>query len=279
MTSPRWTPPSAPVDETPTVQIPVQRNTPPPPGPAQRNRRSRKSLWAALAAVLVAGGAVAAGVALSSSGAGGAPTAASSTTPFRIIHSDPPAAPTTTAAAAAPVPTQTYSGSGNDVVMLTTPVDVGIVEFDCPKCSDNTAVKSDASIDADLVSKFSGAYSGKVWTGMRGGTTSRLQITASGPWTLKIGGLDLATQYDATEPVKGTGDDVVLYRTTPPTVTMTHSGKSNFSVLVMTDTIGYPDLAVNEIGKYSGRVMFPSKASDAVLVQVTADGAWTMTPS
>jgi hypothetical protein len=279
MTSPRWTPPSAPGDESPTVQIPVQRNTPPLPGPTQRNGRSRKPLWAAVAAVLVAGGAVTAGVALSSNGAGSAATAAAPTTPFRIIHSDPPAVPTTTAAAAATVPAQSYSGTGNDVVTLTTPVDVGIVEFDCPRCSGNTTVKSDASIDADLVSKFSGSYSGKVWIGMRGGTTSRLQITASGPWTLKVGGLDLATLYDATEPVKGTGDDVVLYRTTPPTVDLTHSGKSNFSVLVMTDTIGYPDLAVNAIGKYRGRVMFPSKASDAVLVQVTADGAWTMTPS
>ncbi|MEK6442150.1 hypothetical protein [Pseudonocardia sp. T1-2H] len=264
------------------MQIPVQRNTPPLPGTTQRNGRRHKPLWAALAAVLVVGGAVTAGVALSSNSAGSAPTAAAPTTPFRIIHSDPPAAPTTTAAAAAAaatVPAQSYSGTGNDVVTLTTPVDVGILEFDCPKCSGNTTVKSNASIDADLVSKFSGSYSGKVWLGMRGGTTSRLQVTANGPWSLKVGGLDLATLYDATEPVKGTGDDVVLYRTTPPTVELTHSGKSNFSVLVMTDTIGYPDLAVNEIGKYSGRVMFPSKASDAVLVQVTADGAWTMTPS
>jgi hypothetical protein len=276
MTSPHWTPPSAPADEPPTVQIPVQRNTPPPPRPTQRNGRSRKPIWAALAALLIAGCAIAAGVALSSNGTGSAPTAAAPTTPFRIIHSNPPAAPTTTAAA---VPTQNYSGTGNDVVTLTTPVEVGIVEFDCPNCIGNTTVKSDASIDADLVSKFSGAYNGKVWIGMRGGSTSRLQITASGPWTLKVGGLDLASLYNPTVPVKGTGDDVVLYRTTPPTVTMTHSGKSNFSVLVMTDTIGYPDLAVNEIGKYSGRVMFPSKASDAVLVQITADGAWTMSPS
>jgi hypothetical protein len=60
-------------------------------------------------------------------------------------------------------------------------------------------------------------------------------------------------------PGAGTGDDVVLHRTTPPMVDLTHSGKSNFSVLVMTNTISYPDLAVNQIGKYSGQHCFRAR--------------------
>jgi hypothetical protein len=178
-----------------------------------------------------------------------------------------------------PVPTQTYTGQGNDVVTLATPVEVGIMTFECPKCSGSTTVKSDAGIDEDLVNRFSGgAYSGTRWLGMRGGTTSRLQVNAKGSWTLTVGGLDLVRQYEPTEAVIGSGDDVVLYRATPPTAALTHKGRSNFSVQVMTDGLTSPDLAVNEIGQYDGTVLFPATGSQAGLVQITADGAWTMTP-
>lgn len=193
-----------------------------------------------------------------------------------------PAPPTGAVAATtipAPTPVQTYSGNGNDVVDLTTPVTVGILTFDCPKCPGNTMVKSDAGIDEDLVHNFtSNSYSGKRWLGMRGGTTSHLQITAKGAWTVKIGGLETASQYDATSPVSGKGDDVFLYRVSPQKVAATHNGSSNFAVWVMTDRLSGPDLAVNEIGKYSGTVLFPASGSDAALVQITANGAWTITP-
>lgn len=70
----------------------------------------------------------------------------------------------------------------------------------------------------------------------------------------------------------------MLYRTSPDTVRLTHNGKSNFIVLLMTDSLSGPSLAVNEIGPYEGTVLFPVNGTDAGLVQITADGAWTMTP-
>jgi hypothetical protein len=189
-------------------------------------------------------------------------------------------APTTTSTAAAttpPVPVQGYSGSGSDVVDFTTPVQFGVLRFDCPKCSGNVILKSDAAIDNALVNRI-GRYSGTRWIGARGDTTSRVQITARGDWKLTVGGFDLARMVEVTEPIKGTGDDVVLYRVLPQTVTATHDGNSNFIVQEATDGMTVPDLAINEIGSYTGTVMFPGNGSNAGLVQVTADGAWTLTP-
>jgi hypothetical protein len=193
-----------------------------------------------------------------------------------------PIPPRATAAAPATQPAaakQVHTGQGNGVVTLATPVQVGILEFSCPKCSDTVVVKSDASIDPDLVNRFSnsGPYSGKRWMGLRGDTTTRLQVTAQGAWTLTVGGLDMARQVDPANTATGSGDDVVLYKIAPSTVTATHRGTSNFAVWVMSDKLSSPDLAVNETGSYDGTVMFPSPG-EAALVQVQADGKWTLTP-
>ncbi|MHA6796190.1 hypothetical protein ACVGVM_22160 [Pseudonocardia bannensis] len=36
--------------------------------------------------------------------------------------------------------------------------------------------------------------------------------------------------------MSGTGDDVILFRPAPDTVTLTHQGESNFSVSLMADS-------------------------------------------
>lgn len=195
------------------------------------------------------------------------------------------AAPTTTTAPPTsarkpPAAVETFTGTGGDVVELKTPITTGILKFECSACSGMTQVKSDAGIDEDLVTHYTGStYTGKRWMGLRGGTTSRLQVTAKGPWTLTVqGDFSMASQYNATEPVSGKGDDVFLYRVCPSKVAASHDGSSNFGVWVMTDRLSGPDLAVNEIGKYSGTVMFPASGQDAALVQITANGAWSITP-
>jgi hypothetical protein len=183
----------------------------------------------------------------------------------------------TTAPAAPDVPVQNFSGSGSDVVNLTTPVQFGILKFSCPKCSGNIIVKTDAEIDPDLVNR-TGRYTGTRWIGARGDTTSRVQITAKGAWTLTVGGLGLAAQHDVNDAVTGQGDDVLFYRVLPQTVVASHKGTSNFIVQEAMDGLNPPDLSINEIGSYSGTVMFPGDGSNAGLVQVTADGAWSLTP-
>ncbi len=57
------------------------------------------------------------------------------------------------------------------------------------------------------------------------------------------------------------------------TVKITHRGSSNFIVKAYTADSG--ELLVNEIGNYSGEQIMPA---GTVLVEILADGAWTITP-
>ncbi|WP_219413888.1 hypothetical protein [Pseudonocardia nigra] len=205
------------------------------------------------------------------------------TLPSTVARSSSPpsrVAPTPTSIPDSSIPKQVYHGAGTDVVDLTTPVEVGVLAFDCPRCGDRAEVTTNAGIDEQVISHFTGGpYSGMRWLGMRGGVTSRVQVKAEGPWTLTIGGLDLAARYDGAQPVSGTGDAVVLLETAPDTVDVSHSGESNFTVKLMTDRHRTgPDLVVNEIGKFRGTVFFDVSGTDAALVEVGADGAWTLVP-
>jgi hypothetical protein len=183
--------------------------------------------------------------------------------------------PATTEASAPP---QVYEGNGNDVVDLANPIDRGVLVFECTRCSGNITVESDAQYDSQLISFKKAPYSGKRWLGMRGDTTTRLQVTAQGSWKVTIGGLDLARQEGGTGPVSGKGDDVLLLGTAPKTVHFTHRGDSNFQVGLVADSLRSPEGVINEIGPYDGTVFFKVDGSEAALVEVTADGAWSMTP-
>jgi hypothetical protein len=180
--------------------------------------------------------------------------------------------------AEAEVPPQVYEGNGNDVVDLANPIDRGVLVFECTRCSGDITVESDAQYDNQLISFKKAPYSGKRWLGMRGDTTTRLQVTAQGSWKVTVGGLDLARREAGTGPVSGKGDDVLLLGTAPKTVHFTHRGDSNFQVDLMADSLQFPEGVINEIGSYDGTVFFKVDGSEAALVEVAADGAWSMTP-
>lgn len=112
-----------------------------------------------------------------------------------------------------------------------------------------------------------------------GTTTGRFQVRADGDWTLTAGGFDdRVIRHPGALPVQGAGDSVFYLGTAPDTAAFTHGGDSNFIVQVLADSVESPDLAINEIGAYEGTVLFRVDGSEPALVQVTADGAWTMTP-
>lgn len=96
----------------------------------------------------------------------------------------------------------------------------------------------------------------------------RVEVTASGSWTLTAGPLSSARRISGGRAL-GSGDDVVLLDGTGR-MTITHDGESNFAVLSHGDG---RDLLVNEIGRYSGTVLV---SSDALLVEIGADGNWTL---
>lgn len=190
----------------------------------------------------------------------------------------PPAASASTAAAttAAPAPVdepiEAFSGRGDDVITLAHPRDFAVLDFSCTPCTGNVMLKSDADLHVNTI----GSYSGKTVYGQYGASSreqlTRLQVTASGGWRLQVGGIGLAREVYAL-PASGHGDDALLVVDGGDVVSFAHDGKSNFMIFVTTATDS--DLVVNEIGRYSGKVILPG--SGRMLVTIRADGDWSMT--
>ena len=101
-------------------------------------------------------------------------------------------------------------------------------------------------------------------------------ISADGAWTVVIKPATEAQPWDGTSPLKGTSDDVVMQ--SPPssgliTLDLTYVGKGNFAVIAFTPEGA--DLLANEIGNFTGTVVEPN---GTFLLEISADGAWTITP-
>lgn len=265
-----------------------------PPETPARPKKQRRWPWVASAAVVfvtglaIAGGAqdakqgvtAAVGPATTAVAAGqqaggqqaGTATAGAVRAPAQNAAPAPaPAAPAQAAAPADPPapPPSVFTGRGDDVVAIHRPAGVKVVRFSCPRCSGNTVVKTDG--EEFLLVNTIGAYSGQQWADVHdGSTTSTITITATGAWTLTVGGLDLARH--AAGPVSGRGDDVIALTGGTTAAAITNRGSSNFVVQTVSDA--GTDIPVNEIGGYTGTVPLPAPA----LVQVTSDGTWSITP-
>lgn len=186
-------------------------------------------------------------------------TTSSSTTSSKSTTSSP------TSSAYEPILGEHFEGTGDDVVTITKPADkAALLTFSCPDCQSNVVVKT----DNDLLVNEIGSYSGTHLIDIRNGeNTTTAEVTADGSWTMDIA--DITTAPEATS---GTGDSVIWVNTGTK-VAITHDGDSNFAVHAASSS-GL-DLLVNEIGAYSG-----TKAIDTpAIVDITADGNWTITPS
>ena len=60
-------------------------------------------------------------------------------------------------------------------------------------------------------------------------------------------------------------------------VTATHQGSANFVLQTLDSSNQMSDLLVNVIGAYSGTVSYGLMGAESGMLQVTADGAWTVT--
>jgi hypothetical protein len=196
------------------------------------------------------------------------PTAAQATA---TESTTPAEAPATTKAAAKP---RVIKGKGDDVVDIPPLGDLSVVVFDC-RCSSNTVLKSDGP-ESLLVNEI-GKYKGKRWINLEDGAqTTQFEIEASGSWTLTIGSVDQLATKAASGKASGKGDDVIVLGGTATKAKITHSkGSSNFVVYAYSLETGEGGLLINEIGGYSGTRPLQAPA----LVEVTADGNWTITPA
>jgi hypothetical protein len=198
--------------------------------------------------------------------------------------SSPTTMPTTEAPApttAAPLPSQAapkprvIKGRGDDVVKIPPLTDLAVVIFKCPKCTSNTVLQTDGP-EGLLVNEI-GAYSGKRWINLEDtALTTQFEVQANSSWTLTIGTVEQLATKALSGTASGRGDDVVVLGGSASAAKITHSkGRSNFVVEAYSLETGEGGLLVNEIGGYSGTRPLTAPA----LVQVTADGYWTISPA
>jgi hypothetical protein len=172
-------------------------------------------------------------------------------------------------------PPTVYNGSGDDIVSITKDPGVAVLQFACPKCSDNTIVTTDGS-EQTLVNEI-GSYTGKQLIDVRdGSTTTTVTVKATGAWKMSVAsGLGAAKVAAGDAPVAGQGDDVVLMNGTATKARITNRGQSNFIVYVISIRSPSLDLAVNEVGGYEGTVALGAPA----VITIKSSGNWTVTPS
>lgn len=191
----------------------------------------------------------------------------------------PPSTKAASAPASAPAPApaapQVFEGTGDDVIDVKPVTDVAIVSFECGSCRGNVVVKTNGA-ESLLINEI-GAYTGQHLINVRstGGMTTQIQVNAKGKWKLTLTeGLNSAAYKSEGAPVSGKGDAVVVFRSNTSKADVTYKGDRNFVVMVYSADSG-SDLAVNEIGSYSGKVLLDGPA----VVQVESSGDWTIAPS
>jgi len=171
------------------------------------------------------------------------------------------------------------TGKRSKVVRFSIPEGaIGIVAIS-EKGTSNFVVESldsHGDTNALLVNEI-GNYSGTLLLDAEAGVHSvAFKIESNGTWTLTVKPVTSARRWDPALPLTGKGDDVVAVAPSAnglTIVTLKHSGSSNFAILAYRSDGS--DLLVNEIGKYSGETTL---ADGTFLLEVTADGAWSVTP-
>jgi hypothetical protein len=249
--------------------------------------RRAKIIVAVVAVVLVLGAVASAGqtdepVADASQTA--TPTATPSATPGESVA--PTAVPTAT-----PVPTPeptpapafadiSLSGTGDAVPRFSIPDGIAAIAEIHHTGRANFAVFSVAEDGSnnDLLVNTIGNYTGTVLFDETSGTHSvAFEVTADGAWTITVKPVTAARLWDGTSALSGSGDDVIHIDPAIEglaTFNITHNGSGNFAVFAYSDSGS--DLLVNEIGAYSGESLV---GSGTFLLEISADGAWTVTPS
>lgn len=161
----------------------------------------------------------------------------------------------------------TLEGSGDDVIDIPTSPDHLLVAAISHDGERNFAIEShSADGDRDLLVNTIGSYSGTVPINFSF-DADEFEITADGSWEVVIS--DFFEQPVLEDSIEGTGDQVLVVGTDANRLAITHDGERNFAVLAWGQR---RDLLVNEIGAYDGTV----RMGDALALEITADGNWTI---
>lgn len=177
-----------------------------------------------------------------------------------------------------PAEPQSFSGTGSEVVMLDP---LGEDVFYATVTHDGSSNIALWSVDEngqgiDLLVNEIGGYEGEVALNF-GEDPAALRIEADGDWTIDLVHLAEAPRWDGEGTYEDWGDSVLIVDgvadgLTP--VTLTHDGESNFAIWTWGES--YPDLIVNDVGAYDGTTLLPD---GTLVLQIDADGTWTISPS
>ena len=197
--------------------------------------------------------------------------------------------PTNTTEAPAPSPTESFDkqygtftavtkqGSGDSVIDLPTGAKAGLVTATHTGDA-NFAIKDlDAeNKSVDLLVNTIGAYNGTTaWGfGLSRGKSVKLEVTASGAWTIKLAPIGSAPFLGNQN--SGKGDAVCLWTGSATNWAITNKGQGNFVVKANGKGLLGTDLLVNGIGNYDATKAV--KAGPAVST-IESDGDWTIAAS
>ncbi|MPZ52866.1 MAG: hypothetical protein GEU79_09055 [Acidimicrobiia bacterium] len=172
----------------------------------------------------------------------------------------------------------TISGSGNDVVGFRIPGDVAALVDITYTGTDFFNVDS---LDRDHGYIENLAFALDSYQGRRmvhGGwfgepeVVRHLEIDADdGNWSITARPMSAARQFGTS--LRGSGDEIVIYAGSSPTMTSTHNGDSIFAITGYFGTGEYNDLIVLEDGSYSGTDVIDLGIE---ILDIEADGNWTL---
>lgn len=171
-----------------------------------------------------------------------------------------------------------YRGVGDDVIRIRATREPGLVRLTHDGDSNFIVHALDRKgKKSDLLVNEIGSYEGTVLynAGYFAKGIIGLSIRADGPWTATFMPIKKARCWCAAT-IRGEGDQVLKLTPTRGlrVLRATHTGRSNFIVHAHTRVGDFPDLLINKIGRYRGKVLLPAGTR---LITIKADGPWTLT--
>lgn len=129
----------------------------------------------------------------------------------------------------------------------------------------------------DLLANEIGGFDGTKALGLRAGSYL-MDVTADGAWAIEI--QQPPTVATGTPPFSGRGKQITPQFQQPTglvRIRMRHDGWRNFAIWLMDRNGQRIDLLVNEIGPFDGVKAIRIPRSDVYIMDVTADGNWSIT--
>ena len=170
--------------------------------------------------------------------------------------------------------TQIYTGTGDDVINIDTPSDGTLWVLHIKGNTEGRYFGVTGYTDqrkyTELFVNTTDPYEGTVIDAEQ--QTKKLEITASGDWTIEVRSITSCPIAQVGVICSGTGDQVLLVSGSPDTAEITGNSEERYFGVQTYGSSGY-DLLVNTTDAYNGKVLVDP---DIACIDVTAVGDWTI---